>query len=55
MQIIPPSYEILDSLDRQSLAVRIEHCGRICYKSEDQINHDSAVPFVRKMAEHGHN
>ena len=55
MNIIPPSYEILDSLDQQSLAVRIEYSGRICYKSEDQINQDSAIPFVRKMAEHGHN
>jgi len=55
MNIIPPSYEILDSLDRQSLAVRIEYSGRICYKSEDQIDQDSAIPFVRKMAQHGHN
>lgn len=55
MKVIPPSYEILDSLDRQSLAVRIEYCGRICYKSEDKIDQDSAIPFTRKMAEHGHN
>ena len=55
MNITPPSYEILDSLDREGLAVRIEYSGRICYKSEDQINQDSAIPFVRKMAEHGHN
>ncbi len=55
MNIIPPSYEILDSLDRQSLAVRIEYTGRICYKSEDKIDQDSAIPFVRKMAVHGHN
>jgi len=55
MNIVPPSYEILDSLDQQSLAVRIEYSGRICYKSEDQISQDSAIPFVRKMAEHGHN
>ena len=55
MKIIPPSYEILDSLDQQSLAVRIEFSGRICYKSEDKIDQDSALPFVSKMAEHGHN
>ncbi|MCI5164882.1 MAG: FAD-dependent thymidylate synthase [Candidatus Electrothrix sp. GM3_4] len=55
MNIVPPSYEVLDHLDRQSLAVRIELCGRICYKSEDRIDQDSAVPFVSKMAEHGHN
>ena len=55
MIIIPPSYEILDSLDRQGLAVRIEFSGRICYKSEDKIDKNSALPFVRKIAEHGHN
>ena len=55
MLIVPPSYEILDGLDRQGLAVRIEFCGRICYKSEDRIDRESALPFVRKITEHGHN
>ncbi len=55
MQIVAPSYEVLDHLDQQSLAVRIELCGRICYKSEGRIDQDSAIPFVTKMAEHGHN
>lgn len=55
MKIVAPSFEVLDHLDQQSLAVRIEFCGRICYKSEDKINRESAVPFVAKMAEHGHN
>ncbi len=55
MRIVSPSFEVLDKLDQESLAVRIEYCGRICYKSEDKINRDSALPFVTKMAEHGHN
>lgn len=55
MIIVPPSYEILDNLDRLGLAVRIEFCGRVCYKSEDRIDRDSALPFVRKIIEHGHN
>jgi len=55
MNIVPPSFEILDQLDHQSLAVRIEYCGRVCYKSEDKIDQNSAIPFVGKMAEHGHN
>lgn len=55
MIIIKPSYTILHELDHQSLPVRIEFSGRICYKSEERITHDSAIPFVRKMAEHGHN
>lgn len=55
MKVIAPSFTILHELDRQSLPVRIEFSGRICYKSEDRIDKDSAVPFVRKMAEYGHN
>ncbi|WP_456473473.1 FAD-dependent thymidylate synthase [Desulfolithobacter sp.] len=55
MKVIPPSFEVLDHLDWESLAVRIEFCGRICYKSEDRIDRNSAIPFVSKMAEHGHN
>jgi len=55
MNITPPSYEILDALDEQGLAVRIEFSGRICYKSEDKIDKDSALPFVCKIADHGHN
>lgn len=55
MRIIEPSVTILDELDRQSLPVRIEYCGRVCYKSEHRIDSDSAIPFVRQMAEHGHN
>jgi thymidylate synthase (FAD) len=55
MRIIEPSVTILDELDQQSLPVRIEFCGRICYKSEHRIDSDSAIPFVRRMAEHGHN
>ncbi len=55
MNIISPSFEILDHLDQQPLAVRIEFCGRICYKSEDKISQESALPFVERMAAHGHN
>jgi thymidylate synthase (FAD) len=55
MKVIPPSYQILTDLDQQSLAVRIESCGRLCYKSEDKITADSAVPFIRKILKHGHN
>jgi thymidylate synthase (FAD) len=55
MKVIAPSFEILDELDRQSLAVRIEVCGRLCYKSEDKITPESAVPFIRTIIKHGHN
>ena len=55
MIVIPPSYTILHELDQQSLAVRIERCGRLCYKSEDMITEDSAPVFIRKILKHGHN
>lgn len=55
MKIVEPSYEIQEDLDRQGIAVRLEACGRVCYKSEDKITEDSAVPFVQNLAEHGHN
>jgi thymidylate synthase (FAD) len=55
MKVIAPYFEILDDLDQQSLAVRIEACGRICYKSEDKITSESAEPFIRNIIKHGHN
>ncbi len=55
MKVIEPYFEILDDLDQQSLAVRIEVCGRICYKSEDKISPESAEPFIRGIIKHGHN
>jgi thymidylate synthase (FAD) len=55
MIIVDPSYEIQDALDRASLVERLEVCGRICYKSEEKISEGSALPFVKRIAEHGHN
>ena len=55
MKVIAPYFEILEDLDQQSLSVRIEVCGRIWYKSEDKITHESAEPFIRNIIKHGHN
>ena len=55
MKVVAPYFEILEDLDDQSLAVRIEVCGRICYKSEDKITPESAEPFIRNIIKHGHN
>lgn len=55
MNVIPPTWEIMDHLDAESPAVRIERCGRLCYKSEDKITEESAPQFVRKIIKHGHN
>ncbi len=55
MIVVDPGFEIQDALDQASLVIRLEACGRICYKSEEKITKDSAMPFVKKIAEHGHN
>ncbi len=55
MKVIEPFFQIQDELDSASVAVRLEACGRVCYKSEDKITNDSAIPFVTKIAAHGHN
>jgi thymidylate synthase (FAD) len=55
MRVIDPSFEIQEALDTAPMAERLEACGRICYKSEDKITPESAVPFVQKIAAHGHN
>ena len=55
MKVIAPYFEILEDLDKQGLPVRIEGCGRICYKSEDKITPESAEPFIRSIIKHGHN
>jgi thymidylate synthase (FAD) len=55
MRIVPAHATILDELDQQSMAQRIEICGRLCYKSEDKITAASAEPFIRQVISHGHN
>jgi len=54
MLLVDPFYEIQDNLDRLSLPVALEARGRICYKSEDKISQDSAIPFLTKIAASGH-
>lgn len=48
MKIINPSHEILTPIDycKHSLQL-IEKCGRVCYKSNDEITPDSAKKFCR--------
>jgi len=54
MEIINPSYEILDDLDYGTILKKIERCGRVSYKSEDRITPDSAEKFVRNILKSGH-
>lgn len=55
MIVVSPSTEILSNLDEQSIPVRIEGCGRLCYKSEDKITPESAPGFIKTILKHGHN
>jgi len=55
MKVIPPRYEILDDYFQNGRVLeQLERCGRVCYKSEDRITSESAVPFVRGIIKRGH-
>ncbi len=49
MKIVKPSFEILTPIDRPAILTLLEAAGRVCYKSEDKITHESAGPFVEKL------
>lgn len=54
MNIVLPSFEIMDQIDGQEMVRKIERFGRICYKSEDRITEDSAEKFIRNILIKGH-
>jgi thymidylate synthase (FAD) len=54
MNIISPSFEMLDDINGKDILRRIEVVGRTCYKSEDKITEESAVKFVAILIKHGH-
>lgn len=54
MKIIEPSYEILRIDSGIEGAKFIERVGRTCYKSEDKITDESAVPFVKMILARKH-
>ena len=54
MKIIEPSFKILDEIDGHKLLTALERYGRTCYKSEDKINNDSAIIFIKKILDSGH-
>ena len=54
MKIIEPSFKVIDELNGLDLLKKIEHVGRVCYKSEDRITDDSAEKFVKMIIESGH-
>lgn len=54
MRIIEPSIEILSDVDANKIMRNIEVCGRVCYKSENLINEESAKKFIKKIIISGH-
>lgn len=54
MKIIKPWFEILDEFDGMEMIRKIEKIGRVCYKSEEKINNDSAKEFIFNILKRGH-
>ncbi len=55
MRVIQPSFQVLDEYFQQGkILEQIERCGRVCYKSEDKITQESAIPFIRGIIKRGH-
>ena len=54
MKIISPSFEILSTIEPESILKNIEAYGRICYKSESKTAHGSAEVFVGNLIKCGH-
>lgn len=54
MNIIKPSFEILDEINGEDILKNIEKIGRVCYKSEGKITEDSAAVFVANIIKSGH-
>ena len=54
MKIIKPSVEFITPVDGDVILKRLETCGRVCYKSEDRIDDDSAEKFIGNIVKSGH-
>lgn len=56
MNIVKPGYEFYtpSGYAYQDILKHIEHCGRVCYKSESKITGDSAEKFVNALIKRGH-
>ena len=52
MRLVKPSATLLNITS--GAAQHIERCGRVCYKSEDNITDDSAATFIRMAIKCGH-
>ena len=54
MRVIKPGFEIITPIDREAVYRHIELCGRVCYKSEGNIDEGSAERLIRSMLARRH-
>ena len=54
MIVVKPEVEIIDMPDYPDVIRKIEKIGRVCYKSEDRIQNDSAEKFIAGIIKRGH-
>jgi len=54
LKLIKASYEILTSINFNTMLTDIEKIGRICYKSEDKITPESSLNFIKALIKNGH-
>ena len=48
MQIIDPSYIVIDKINGEEILKKIEKCGRVCYLPGTEILTDSGLVIARK-------
>lgn len=54
MKLIKPSIKIETPLDGEEILKKIELFGRVCYKSEDKIDSESSIKFIKSILKRGH-
>lgn len=54
MKVIEPKVEFISVIDGKAILKQIEQCGRVCYKSEDNIAAGTAEKFVVNIIKRGH-
>lgn len=54
MRVLKAHYEIQKLASWEDMLAHVERCGRMCYKSEDQITPESREAFIRRIIDSGH-
>lgn len=54
MNIIEPSFKVLDDINGENVLKNIEKIARVCYKSENYITDESYKTFIRNIINSGH-